>query len=157
MLIYEYTMDGSQAQYAAIDNAIHLVQFIHNKCVRLWMDERRMSKNDLQCSCAVSRVRTRLPLVSTPKPAKSALTVHGLLSVASMTFPTKQIKRVRLLKRTDGYHCRADGNAQARPVKRFWTGDPYSWVAARMSKSPGGKKNSLPFKRGSINHIHFSS
>src|SRR6266581_2804391 len=53
MLIYEYKLDGSQAQYTAIDEAIRVVQFIRNKCLRLWMDERGISRNDLQCYCAV--------------------------------------------------------------------------------------------------------
>jgi putative transposase len=52
MLIYEYKLDGSQKQYAALDEAIRIVQFIRNKCLRLWMDERSISKNDLQCYCA---------------------------------------------------------------------------------------------------------
>src|SRR5579864_9216450 len=53
MLIYEYKLDGKKAQYAAIDEAIRIVQFIRNKCLRLWMDGRDISKNDLQCYCAV--------------------------------------------------------------------------------------------------------
>ena len=52
MLIYEYKVDGSKAQYTAIDEAIRVVQFIRNKCLRLWMDERGITKNDLQCYCA---------------------------------------------------------------------------------------------------------
>ncbi len=53
MLIYEYKLDGTAQQYAAIDEAIRVVQFIRNKCLRLWMDGRKMNKNDLQCYCAV--------------------------------------------------------------------------------------------------------
>lgn len=56
MLIFEYKLDGSKKQYAALDEAIRIVQFIRNKCLRLWMDERGgqgISKNDLQCYCAV--------------------------------------------------------------------------------------------------------
>ena len=53
MLIYEYKLDGNKQQYAAIDEAIHIVQFIRNKCLRLWMDGERISKNDLQTYCAV--------------------------------------------------------------------------------------------------------
>jgi GNAT superfamily N-acetyltransferase len=53
MLIYEYKLDGTKQQYAAIDEAIRIVQFIRNKCLRWWMDGRGVSKNDLQCSCAV--------------------------------------------------------------------------------------------------------
>ena len=52
MLIYEYKLDGRPQQYAAIDEAIRVVQFIRNKCLRLWMDKRGISKNDLQCYCA---------------------------------------------------------------------------------------------------------
>ena len=53
MLINEYKIDGSRAQYAAIDEAIRIVQFIRNKCLRLWMDSRGTTRNDLQCYCAV--------------------------------------------------------------------------------------------------------
>ena len=53
MLIYEYKLDGNKQQYAAIDEAIRVVQFIRNKCLHLWMDGRHISKNDLQCYCAV--------------------------------------------------------------------------------------------------------
>jgi putative transposase len=53
MLIYEYKLDGSKKQYAALDEAIRIVQFIRNKCLRLWMDNRGTNKNDLQCYCAV--------------------------------------------------------------------------------------------------------
>jgi putative transposase len=49
MQVYEYKLDGSKAQYAGIDGALRVVQFIRNKCLRLWMDERGISKNDLQC------------------------------------------------------------------------------------------------------------
>jgi putative transposase len=53
VIIYEYKLDGNQHQYAAIEEAIRIVQFIRNKCLRKWMDGRGVSKNDLQCYCAV--------------------------------------------------------------------------------------------------------
>src|SRR5438876_2576268 len=53
MLLQEYKLDGTKKQYAAIDEAIRVVQFIRNKCLRKWMDERGISKNDLQVYCAV--------------------------------------------------------------------------------------------------------
>ena len=53
MLTYEYKVDGTKRQYAAIDEAIRVVQFIRNKCLRLWMDERNISSNDLQVYCSV--------------------------------------------------------------------------------------------------------
>ncbi|EFH80282.1 RNA-guided endonuclease InsQ/TnpB family protein [Ktedonobacter racemifer] len=52
MLIYEYKLDGTQAQYRAIDEAIRVTQFIRNKCLRLWMDTRGINRNDLQCFCS---------------------------------------------------------------------------------------------------------
>src|SRR5713226_415453 len=52
MLIYEYKLDANKAQEAAIDEAIKIVQFIRNKCLRLWMDTRGTNRNDLQCLCA---------------------------------------------------------------------------------------------------------
>ncbi|GER91996.1 hypothetical protein KDW_61580 [Dictyobacter vulcani] len=53
MLVFEYKIDGNQQQYAAIDEAIRTTQFIRNKCLRLWMDERGISQNDLRKYCAV--------------------------------------------------------------------------------------------------------
>src|SRR5260370_22689394 len=53
MLVYEYKIDGNQKQCAAIEEAIRVVQFIRNKCIRLWMDGERVSKKDLQTYCAV--------------------------------------------------------------------------------------------------------
>ncbi len=52
MLIYEYKIDANKKQREAIDNAIRICQFIRNKCIRLWMDERGVSNNDLQVSCS---------------------------------------------------------------------------------------------------------
>src|SRR5689334_2715663 len=53
MLTYEYKLDGATQQYEAIEEAIRVVQFIRNKCLRKWMDSRGVSKNDVQCYCAV--------------------------------------------------------------------------------------------------------
>ncbi len=52
MQTYEYKIHGTKRQYAAIEEAIRVTQFIRNKCVRLWMDTRGTNKNDLQCACA---------------------------------------------------------------------------------------------------------
>src|SRR2546425_2031065 len=52
MQTYEYKVHGSKAQYAAIEEAIRVTQFIRNKCLRLWMDTRGTNRNDLQCACA---------------------------------------------------------------------------------------------------------
>jgi transposase len=52
MLLYEYKLRLSRAQAAAIDEAIRTTQFIRNKALRLWMDGRGVSANDLQVLCA---------------------------------------------------------------------------------------------------------
>ena len=52
MLLYEYKLRLSRAQAAAIDEAIRTTQFIRNKCLRLWMDGRGVSANDLQILCS---------------------------------------------------------------------------------------------------------
>src|SRR5258706_14950586 len=51
MLIYEYKLQVTPAQQAAIDEAIRVVQFIRNTCLRVWMDERGIGANDLQIAC----------------------------------------------------------------------------------------------------------
>ena len=56
MLTYEYKLAGTKKQYQAIEGAIRTVQFIRNKCLRLWMDGKHVSRNDLQCYCAVRTV-----------------------------------------------------------------------------------------------------
>ncbi|GCE50470.1 putative transposase [Thermosporothrix hazakensis] len=53
MLLYEDKVSGSRQQDAAIDEAIRIVQFIRNKSLRLWMEQRGTSKNDVQTNCAV--------------------------------------------------------------------------------------------------------
>ncbi len=52
MLICEYKLRLSRAQVAAIDEAIRTTQFIRNKALRLWMDGRGVSANDLQTLCS---------------------------------------------------------------------------------------------------------
>ena len=47
MLVYEFKLKGKSHQYQAIDQAIRVVQFIRNKAVRYWMDNRGSGKNDL--------------------------------------------------------------------------------------------------------------
>ncbi len=165
MLIYEYKLDGNPAQYASIDEAILVVQFIHNKCIRLWMDGRRINKNDLQCYCATlakeypfaaclnsqarqasaerawAAISRFYENCKNKKPGKKGypkfqhdnrsveykqtgwkldpdgrhitftdgcgigrLRLVGNRGQHIETFPVKQIKRVRLLRRADGYY-----------------------------------------------------
>jgi putative transposase len=53
MLVFEFKAYGKPEQFAAIDEAIRTVQFIRNKCIRLWMDNPKMNKYDLSKYSAV--------------------------------------------------------------------------------------------------------
>ncbi|MTJ08050.1 RNA-guided endonuclease TnpB family protein [Anabaena sp. UHCC 0204] len=53
MIIYEFKVKGKDIQYRAIDEAIRTSQFIRNKCLRYWMDNKGVSKYDLNKYCAV--------------------------------------------------------------------------------------------------------
>jgi len=166
MLIQEYKLDGSKKQYQAIDEALRVVQFIRNKCLRKWMDGHGLSKNDLQCYCAL--LAREYPLASqlnsqarqasadrawfaisrfydnckNHKPGKKGypkfqhdnrsveykqtgwkleadgkhirftdgcgigrLRLVGNKKQKMETFSPKQIKRVRIVQRADGYYC----------------------------------------------------
>jgi len=165
MLIYEYKVDGTKRQFTALDEAIRIVQFIRNKCLRLWMDTRGTNKNALQCYCAVlardfpfaTRLNSQARQASADrawfaisrfydnckndKPGKKGyptfqhdnrsveykqtgwklspdgrhITFTDGCGIGRMrlvgnpkqhieTFPAKQIKRVRIVKRADGYY-----------------------------------------------------
>lgn len=182
MLIYEYKVAGTPKQYAAIDEAIRIVQFIRNTCLRKWMDERGVSANDFQCYCAIlakeysfaSLLNSQARQTSADrawfalsrfyencrehKPGKKGYPQfqHDNRSVEYKTtgwkcdpdgkhiwftdgceigkrrlvgnkkqrvatFPLQQIKRVRLLKRADGYSVQIAVKAE-RQVEHVTTG-----------------------------------
>ncbi len=175
MLIYEYKLDGNQQQYQAIDEAIRVVQFIRNKCLRKWMDGRGVSKNALQRYCAVlaqeysfvASLNSQARQVSADrawaaisrfyencrehKPGKKGypqfqhdnrsveykttgwkldpdgkhltftdgcgigrLRLVGNKKQSVETFPLKKIKRVRIVKRADGYYCQFGVQAERK-------------------------------------------
>ncbi len=182
MLIYEYKVAGHNAQYAAIDEAIRAAQFIRNKCLRKWMDERGVSRHDLQSYCAVlAREYSFAALLNSQarqasadrawlaisrfyencrehKPGKKGypqfqhnnrsveykrtgwklepdgkhimftdgcgigrLRLVGNKKQKIETFPVKQIKRVRIVKRADGYYVQFAVQAERR-VEHVITG-----------------------------------
>ena len=164
MLSYEYKLRLSRAQQAAMDKAIRTTQFIRNTAVRLWMDGRGVSANDLQLLCsrlaqeypfaarlnsqarqaAASRAWAAIERFYTncreQRPGKKGypryqrdcrsveykqtgwqldaagkrLTLTDGCGIGRVrligardlaTFPCEQIKRVRLLRRADGYYA----------------------------------------------------
>jgi len=182
MVIYEYKIAGKKPQYQAIDEAIRIVQFIRNKCVRLWIDTRGTNKNDLQCSCSTlakdfpfaSRLNSQARQAAADrawfaisrfyencknkKPGKKGYpkfqhdnrsveykqtgwklesdgkhitftdgcTIGRLRLIGSKNqciceYPLSQIKRVRLIKRADGYYCQFAVDAK-RQIEQSPTG-----------------------------------
>jgi transposase len=53
MIVYEFKIKAKESQYRAIDEAIRTSQFIQNKCLRYWMDNKGVGKYDLNKHCAV--------------------------------------------------------------------------------------------------------
>jgi putative transposase len=53
MIVYEFKVKAKESQYRAIDEAIRTSQFIQNKCLRYWMDNKGVGKYDLNKHCAV--------------------------------------------------------------------------------------------------------
>ncbi|NEO96697.1 MAG: transposase [Moorea sp. SIO3G5] len=53
MIILEFKAKGKKHQYSAINEAIRTVQFIRNSCLRYWMDNKGVSKFDLNKYSAV--------------------------------------------------------------------------------------------------------
>ncbi len=203
MLSYEYKIDGSSAQYQAIDEAIRVVQFIRNKCLRLWMDERSISKNDLQCYCAelakaypfarslnsqarqASADRAWVAIArfydncKQHKPGKKGypqfqhdnrsveykttgwklepdgkhirftdgcgigrLRLVGNRQQQIATFPIKQIKRVRIVHRADGYYVQFSVAAE-RKVEHIPTGKQVSIDVGLLSFYTDSEGNTI--------------
>ncbi len=53
MLVFEFKAYGKNNQFQAVSEAIRTAQFVRNRCIRLWMDNKGTGKNDLQKYCAV--------------------------------------------------------------------------------------------------------
>ncbi|MGB3401697.1 MAG: transposase [Microcoleaceae cyanobacterium] len=53
MIVFEFKAKGKDSQYQAIDEAIRSYKFIRNSCLRYWMDDKKVSKYDLNKYCKV--------------------------------------------------------------------------------------------------------
>jgi len=164
MIVYEFKLKGKTKQYQAVDNAIRTSQFIRNKCLRYWMDNKGVDGYDLnkytarlakefplanelnstarqasgeRCWAAISRFfenckKNAKGKKGYPRFKKNQRSVEykksgwklsddrktitftdrkgmgnfKLIGTHDLHFyQTEQIKRVRLVKRADGYYC----------------------------------------------------
>ncbi|MEC5031445.1 MAG: transposase [Oscillatoria sp. PMC 1051.18] len=67
MLVYEFKLKGYKHQFAAIDEAIQIGQFIRNKCLRYWMDapkEEKVNRFSLNKYCKVLADDPTYPFVA---------------------------------------------------------------------------------------------
>ena len=53
MFVIEYKIKAKQRQYGAIDEAIRTGQFVRNKALRYWMDNKSVNKYDLNKYCRI--------------------------------------------------------------------------------------------------------
>ena len=53
MLVFEFKAYGKQNQFKAVDEAIRTAKFVHNSCLRYWMDNKKVGRYDLNKYCAV--------------------------------------------------------------------------------------------------------
>ncbi len=47
MFVLEYKLKGKESQYQAIDESIRTVQFVRNKCLRYWEDNKGIGQKDI--------------------------------------------------------------------------------------------------------------
>ncbi len=182
MLTYECKLDGTPAQYTAIEEGIRVGQFLRNKCLRAWMDRAEDGKNFAAMSAYTAVLAGQFAFAAKlgsqarqaaaerawkavqrfyenckqQKPGKKGyprfkhdsrsieykvagwtrdadgrhITFTDGLGIGRVrligtraieTFPEKQIKRVRLIRRADGYYCQFCVDA-VRQVEHVPTG-----------------------------------
>jgi putative transposase len=61
MIVFEFKLKGKPHQYLAVDKAIQTVQFVRNKCVRLWMDGDKVGQKEIYAY--TTRLRKEFPFV----------------------------------------------------------------------------------------------
>jgi putative transposase len=182
MFVLEFKAKGKTTQYSAIDEAIRTAQFIRNKCVRSWMDNRGVGQKELYrlstalregfpfvkdlnssaCQASVERAyssiarfydnckkatpgkkgypqfkkncrsveyktsgwklsETRKQITFTDKKGIGKLKLKGTWDLNF--YQLEQIKRVRLVRRADGYYVQflisADNKVDSEPTGKI--------------------------------------
>ena len=64
MLVLEAKLKGKTQQFEALDEAIRTAQFIRNSCLRFWMDNKGVSRNDLYKYCKTLADNPEFPWAS---------------------------------------------------------------------------------------------
>jgi len=179
MIVFEFKASGKKEQYTKIDEAIRITKFLRNKCLRFWMDNRKVNSYDLNKYTAVlanefafadklnsqarqaAAERTALAInrffanCKAKKPGKKGypkfqkncrsveykttgwkldddrkhITFKDKCGIGRLKlvgtydlhfYQLKQIKRVRIVKRSDGYYVQfcveADRNVDTQPT-----------------------------------------
>ena len=62
MIVFEFKLKGKDKQYQAIDESIRTAQFVRNKCLRYWMDNKGLNKYDLNKYC--KRIALEFPFAN---------------------------------------------------------------------------------------------
>ncbi len=63
MLVFEAKLDGTKKQFEAIDEAIRSARFVQNMCLKLWMENKGTTRNDLYKHCKVLADNPEYPWV----------------------------------------------------------------------------------------------
>src|ERR687885_238965 len=179
MIVLEFKAQGKTIQYAAIDEAIRTAQFVRNKCIRYWMDNRGIGQKEIYryntalraefpfvktlnshaCQASVERAYNSIPRFygnckrqvpgqkGYPKFKKNCRSVEYKTSGWALSETRKQItftdekgigklklkgtwdlnfyqidqiKRVRLVRRADGYYVQflvsAENKVESKPT-----------------------------------------
>lgn len=65
MLVVEAKLkNGTPSQYSRLDDAMRTAQFVRNKCVKYWLENKGTTRNDLQKLCAVLAKDSTTPWVN---------------------------------------------------------------------------------------------
>ena len=52
MIILEAKLKGTTGEYGKLEEAIRTAQFVGNSCIRYWIDNKGIGKNELSKLCA---------------------------------------------------------------------------------------------------------
>jgi putative transposase len=226
MIVLEFKAQGKTSQYNAIDEAIRTAQFVRNKCLRFWMDNRGVVQKELyrhntalraeypfvkalnshacqvavewayssiarfyencrksipgkkgypkfkkNCRCVVYKTsgwklsETRKQITFTDKTGIGKLKLKGTWDLNF--YQLEQIKRVRLVRRADGYYVQfvvnAENKVDAQPtgkaigldvgIKDFYTDSNGFTERSPKFYRLGEKRLKLRQRRVSRKHI----